>query len=69
MPDFTPLSPEAFSDELTVLEAKVPVTFDAQGDETATRPNVPAETTVIWFNTPSEPTNLGAFDIWEDASA
>jgi len=68
MPDFTPLSPEAFSDELAVLEAKVPVTFDAQGDETTARPNVPAETMVIWFNTPSEPVNLGVNDAWEDTS-
>lgn len=43
--------------------------FDAGGNASATRPAVSATTTVIWFNVPSEPTNLGARDLWEDTSA
>ena len=64
MPDFSQLEPGGFRNELE----KIPVTFDAGGDADATRPSVPSTTTVIWFNTPSEPTNLGAFDMWEDVS-
>ena len=42
--------------------------FDAGGDENAARPSEAAATdTVRWFNVPSEPTNLGTFDVWEDA--
>ena len=43
--------------------------FDAEADASAARPAGAAATDiVIWTNTPSEPTNLGARDIWEDAS-
>jgi len=42
---------------------------DAGADASAARPAGAAATDiVIWTNTPSEPTNLGARDIWEDAS-
>ena len=43
--------------------------FDAGADASAARPAGAAATDiVIWTNTPSEPTNLGARDQWEDAS-
>ena len=43
--------------------------FDAGGDADAARPAGAAATdVVIWTNTPSEPTNLGARDIWEDTA-
>ena len=43
--------------------------FDAGGDADAARPaGAGADDIVIWTNVPSEPTNLGARDQWEDAS-
>ncbi|MCA1799840.1 MAG: hypothetical protein LC650_00915 [Actinobacteria bacterium] len=42
--------------------------FDAGGDANAARPAVAATTIVFWYNVPSEPTNLGQFDVWEDVS-
>ena len=43
--------------------------FDAGGDADAARPlEAKATDIVIWSNVPSEPTNLGARDQWEDAS-
>ena len=43
--------------------------FDAGADASAARPAGAAATdVVIWTNTPSEPTNLGARDLWEDTS-
>lgn len=42
---------------------------DAGGDANAARPVGAASTDiVIWTNTPSEPTNMGVRDIWEDVS-
>ena len=43
--------------------------FDAGANASAARPAEAAATDiVIWTNVPSEPTNLGARDQWEDAS-
>lgn len=43
--------------------------FDAGGNASAARPVGAAATdVVIWTNTPSVPTNLGARDQWEDVT-
>jgi len=39
--------------------------FDANGSASASRPSVPTSTTVMWFNVPSQPSNLGPYDLWE----
>ena len=44
------------------------VPFDAQGNINADRPDVGPNTIVYWYNTPSEPNNMGAFDMWVDVS-
>ena len=54
--------------DLSGTPAPTFVNFDANNNASAARPSVPATTTVAWFNVPSKPTNLGDFDIWEDAS-
>ena len=46
--------------------SKTFLAFDAQGNASAPRPNVPTTATVMWFNVPSEPTNKGVFDMWEE---
>lgn len=43
--------------------------YDAGGDASAARPAVAASATVAWFNSPSEPTNLGTYDLWVDSAA
>ena len=40
------------------------VSFDANNNVNAARPTTPVGANFIWFNVPSEPTNLGTFDIW-----
>ena len=69
--DFTLLAPGGFKTEIDKLGASgVRVWwFNAGADASAARPaGASADDVVIWTNTPSEPTNLGARDIWEDAS-
>ena len=38
--------------------------YDAGNDADAARPTTPTGANYIWFNVPSEPTNLGLLDIW-----
>ena len=44
----------------------MPVDFDAEGDADAARPDYPEAQRILWRNVPSEPTNLGPNDWWED---
>jgi hypothetical protein len=60
----------ALRTRLTTLEGAAPtyLAFNAGGNASAARPSIPSTSTVAWFNVPSQPTNLGTFDVWEDKS-
>lgn len=53
-------------EDLDNLPAPAIVAFDAGGNASAARPSVPTSTIVLWIDVPSEPTNLGPFDMWEE---
>jgi hypothetical protein len=40
------------------------IPYDTAGNASAPRPTTPSDVNFIWFNSPSEPVNLGPLDLW-----